>query len=334
MTIYDIAKQLNVSSATISKVINNYPDVGAKTREKVQNYLTEINFHPNAQAQTLSTKKSWMIGVVYYEETGIGLSHPYFSAIIDSFKKTVEREGYSIHFGSKNSRLMNDNYLDYFRYRNVDGIVVFCTDQNDKQTWQMIESDIPVVIIDMKIEGASTVNSDNEVGCLMAVNYLASLNHERIAHLAGCRGENWVSAVRERGFIEAMAKNNLPILPNYIQYGQDFTFESGYKATQRLLLLEKRPTAIFAASDFMAAAAIEAITDMGLHVPNDISVIGFDDIELSRFITPKLTTIRQNTALIGREAAKVLINHIDKKQDEVDIVVPVTFVERQSCKKI
>lgn len=334
MTIYDIAKQLNVSPATVSKVINNYPDVSMKTREKVQNFLKEINFHPNAQAQSLSTKKSWMIGVVYYEETGVGLSHPYFSAIIDSFKKSVEAEGYSIHFGSKNSRLMNDNYLDYFRYRNVDGIVVFCTDQNDKQTWQMIESDIPVVVIDMKIDGATTITSDNELGCRMAIDYLVGLGHRKIAHIAGCRGNNWASQVRERGFIEAMTQNQLPILPGFIQYGQDFTFESGYQAMKLLLANSERPTAVFSASDLMAAAAIEAINDAGLRVPEDISVIGFDDIELAKFLKPKLTTIRQNTAELGKNAAKLLVKHIDKIQTEVDFVVPVEFIERQSCKKI
>lgn len=334
MTIYDIAKQLNVSSATVSKVINNYPDVSVKTREKVQNFLKEINFHPNAHAQSLSTKKSWMIGVVYYEETGVGLSHAYFSAIIDSFKKSVENEGYSIHFGSKNSRLMNDNYLDYFRYRNVDGIVVFCTDQNDKQTWQMIESDIPVVVIDMKVDGATTVTSDNELGCQMAIDYLAKLGHSKIAHIAGCRGNNWASQVREHGFIEAMAKKQLPILPGFIQYGQDFTFESGYEAMKQLLAQDQQPTAVFTASDFMAAAAIEAINDAGLRVPEDISIIGFDDIELAKFLKPKLTTIRQNTAELGRNAAKLLINHIDKLQTEVNFVVPVEFIERQSCQKI
>lgn len=334
MTIYDIAKQLNVSSATVSKVINNYPDVSAKTREKVQNFLKEINFHPNAHAQSLSTKKSWMIGVVYYEDTGVGLSHPYFSAIIDSFKKSVEAEGYSIHFGSKNSRLMNDNYLDYFQYRNVDGIVIFCTDQNDKQTWQMIESEIPVVIIDMKVDGATTVTSDNELGCQLAIDYLAKLGHQKIAHIAGCQGNNWASQVREHGFIAAMTKNQLAILPGFIQYGKDFTFESGYQAMQQLLANPERPTAVFAASDLMAAAAIEAINDAGLRVPEDISVIGFDDIELAKFLKPKLTTVRQNTVELGRSAAKLLINHIDKNQSEVDFVVPVEFVERQSCQKI
>ncbi|MGL5915849.1 MAG: LacI family DNA-binding transcriptional regulator, partial [Culicoidibacterales bacterium] len=258
MTIYDIAKELNLSSATISKVINNYPDVSVKTRERVQKFLKEINFHPNSHAQTLSTKKSWMMGVVYYEDSGVGLSHPYFSSVIDAFKKAAEAEGYSIHFGSKNSRLMNDNYLDYFRYRNVDGIVVFCTDPKDKQTWQMIESEIPVVIIDMKIEGATTVNSENEAGCAMAINYLYDLGHRKIAHIAGCSGDNWVSHDRERGFIDAMKSHQLQILPGFIQYGQDFSYDSGYTAMKKMLENDEKPTAVFAASDLIAAAAVAA----------------------------------------------------------------------------
>lgn len=334
MTIYDIARELNVSVATVSKVINNYPDVSVKTRKRIQTFLDEINFHPNSQAQTLSTKKSWMIGVVYYEDSGIGLRHPYFSSVMESFKKSAEAEGYSIHFGSKNSRLMNDNFLDYFRYRNVDGIVVLCTDPSDQQTREMIESELPVVVIDMRVGGASTVTSDNEAGCQLAIDYLVDNGHHKIAHIAGCTTENWVSKIREKGYVEAMQSHHLPIEEGYLQYGDDFTFESGYARTKDLIALKNRPTAIFVASDLMAAAAIEAIVDSGLQVPDDISVIGFDDIELAQFLKPKLTTVRQNTDEIGKEAARLLINHIEKKQDKVDSVIPVTLIERNSCKNI
>lgn len=333
MTIYDIAKELNVSVATVSKVINNYPDVSAKTRKKIQTFLDEINFHPNSHAQTLSTKKSWMIGVVYYEDSGVGLRHPYFSSVMESFKKSAEVAGYSIHFGSKNSRLMNDNFLDYFRYRNVDGIVVLCTDPTDKQTLEMIESELPVVIIDMRVPGASTVTSDNEHGCQLAIDYLVSCGHSKIAHIAGCTTENWVSNIREKGYIEAMKSHNLSIEPGYLQHGDDFIFESGYERMKDILALENRPTAVFAASDLMAAAAIEAIVDSGLQVPGDISVIGFDDIELAQFLKPKLTTIRQNTEEIGKEAARLLIGHIEKKQEKTDSVIPVELIVRNSCKK-
>lgn len=334
MTIYDIAKELKVSVATVSKVINNYPDVSAKTRKRIQDFLNEINFQPNSHAQTLSTKKSWMIGVVYYEDTGVGMRHPYFSAVIDSFKKSVESVGYSIHFGSKNSRLMNDNFLDYFRYRKVDGIVVMCTGTHDQKTMQMVESEIPTIIVDMHIKGATTVTSNNELGCQLAVEYFVKNGHTKIAHIAGSNHENWISNTREQGFIDAMHAQNIEIPSEYIQYGEDFAFDSGYAAMKRLITLENRPTAVFVASDLMAAAAIEAIVDSGLEVPDDISIIGFDDIELAQFLKPKLTTIRQNTEMIGKEAARLLVEHIEhKKKKTTECIIPVEFVERQSCKK-
>lgn len=335
MTIYDIAKKLNVSVATVSKVINHYPDVSVKTRKKIQDFLNEINFQPNSHAQTLSTKKSWMIGVVYYEDTGVGMRHPYFSAVIDAFKKSVESVGYSIHFGSKNSRLMNDNFLDYFRYRQVDGIVVMCTGTEDQKTTEMIESEIPTLIVDMQVDGATTVTSNNELGCQMAIEYLVQNGHTKIAHIAGSQNENWISNTREQGYIKAMKDQQLTIEDGYIQYGLDFAFESGYKAMKQLIALPNRPTAVFVASDLMAAAAIEAIVDSGMDVPNDISVIGFDDIELAQFLKPKLTTIRQNTEMIGQEAASLLVEQIEKKKKtKVKRIIPVEFIERQSCKKI
>lgn len=334
MTIYDIARELNISVATVSKVINNYPDVSVKTRQRVQSFLAEVNFQPNSHAQSLSTKKSWMIGVVYYEDTGVGLSHPYFSSVIDAFKKTVEADGYSIHFGSKNNRLMNKNFLDYFRYRKVEGIVVLCTNPQDEQTLQMIQSELPVVIIDMQVNGASTVTSDNEMGCQQAIHYLVQNGHEKIAHIAGCSKENWVSNVRKQGYVNAMKAHGLSIPDEYLQYGDDFTFESGYAATKRLLALKERPTAIFTASDLMAAASIEAVNDSGLQVPEDISIVGFDDIELARFLKPKLTTVRQNTAKIGETAARLLVDHIENKVSETQNIIPIEFIERNSCKKI
>lgn len=333
MTIYDIAKELKVSVATVSKVINNYPDVSAKTRKRIQDFLNKNNFQPNSHAQTLSTKKSWMIGVVYYEDTGVGMRHPYFSAVIDAFKKNVEAVGYSIHFGSKNSRLMNDNFLDYFRYRKVDGIVVMCTGTHDQKTVQMVESEIPTLIVDMYIDGATTVTSDNTNGCKLAIDYLVKNGHTQIAHIAGSEHENWISNIRESGYKKAMKEHNLKIETGYIQYGEDFAFKSGYSAMERLLVLKQRPTAVFVASDLMAAAAIEAIVDKGLKVPEDISVIGFDDIELAQFLKPKLTTIRQNTEKIGEAAAQLLVDQIEKNKKNIKCIIPVELIERNSCKK-
>lgn len=335
-TIYEIAKIAGVSPATVSKVINNYSDVSDKTRAKVKKILEEQNFQPSYEAQCLSTKKTWTLGLVYFESLEIGLKHPFFGAVIEAFKKEAEKNGYSLLLGSKNDRLKIDSFLQYFKYRSVDGIAVICSIPDDKETTDIIESDFPTVVIDMNNNNTAAVTSNNEQGCRDAIQYLYDLGHRNIAYITGMENDgNWVSSVRKNTYIEEMKRLNLTIKEGHIQKGNNFDFNSGYSAMKNLLELEERPTAVFAASDKEALGAIQAVKDEGLNVPDDISVIGFDDSELARYVTPRLTTVRQSCDDIGKEAADLLINQINKKEKiKVNKVIPVELVIRDSCKKI
>ena len=335
-TIYEIAKIAGVSPTTVSKVINNYPDVSDKTRAKIKKILEEENFLPDSQAQFLSTKKTWTLGIVYFEDLGVGLNHPFFSGVIEAFKRQSDKYGYSLLFGSKNDRLKNDTFLEYFKYRCVDGIAIICTDPNDKETLELIESDFPIVVIDMFNKNTSTVTSDNVQGCSLALNYLYKLGHRKIAHIQGvAQADNWPSSIRKKTYIEVMKKLNLDIPEGYIVDGVNFDVSGGYDAMKELLSLKDRPTAVFASGDKLAIGAIDAIKDAGLRVPEDISVIGFDNIEIAKYVTPKLTTIRQNCQEIGKAAVDILIEQINKKEKlKINKVIPVELIERESCRKI
>lgn len=335
-TIYEIAKIAGVSPTTVSKVINNYPDVRDKTRAKIKKILDEENFLPNSQAQFLSTKKTWTLGIVYFEDLGVGLNHPFFSGVIEAFKRQSDKYGYSLLFGSKNDRLKNDTFLEYFKYRCVDGIAIICTDPNDKETLELIESDFPIVVIDMFNKNTSTVTSDNVQGCSLALNYLYKLGHRKIAHIQGvAQADNWPSSIRKKTYIEVMKKLNLDIPEGYIVDGVNFDVSGGYDAMKELLSLKDRPTAVFASGDKLAIGAVDAIKDAGLRVPEDISVIGFDNIEIAKYVTPKLTTIRQNCQEIGKAAVDILIEQINKKEKlKINKVIPVELIERESCRKI
>ncbi len=335
-TIYEIAKIAGVSPTTVSKVINNYPDVSDKTRAKIKKILDEENFLPNSQAQFLSTKKTWTLGIVYFENLGVGLNHPFFSGVIEAFKMQSDKYGYSLLFGSKNDRIKNDTFLEYFQYRCVDGIAIICTDPTDKETLELIESDFPIVVIDMFNENTSTVTSDNIQGCTLALNYLYSLGHRKIAHIQGvAQAENWPSSIRKNTYIEMMKKLNLDIPEGYIVDGVNFDVSGGYDAMKELLALKDRPTAVFASGDKLAIGAIDAIKDAGLSVPEDISIVGFDNIEIAKYVTPKLTTIRQNCQEIGKTAVDILIEQINKKEKlKINKVIPVELIERDSCRKI
>ncbi len=335
-TIYEIAKIAGVSPTTVSKVINNYPDVSDKTRARIQKILNEENFLPNAQAQFLSTKRTWTLGIVYFEDLGVGLNHPFFSAVLEAFKKQADKHGYSLLFGSKNDRLKNDTFLEYFKYRSVDGIAIICTDPNDKETLELIESDFPIVVIDMFNKNTSTVTSDNVEGCNLAINYLYDLGHRKIAHISGASySDNWPSTIRKEGYIKAMNRLNLKILDGYIADGVNFDVSGGYKAMKDLLKLKERPTAVFASCDKIAIGAINAIKEVGLSIPEDISIIGFDDIELAKYITPKLTTIRQKCDEIGKTTVDLLVEQINQKAKlKINKIIPVELMERDSCRKI
>ncbi|MCA1054374.1 LacI family transcriptional regulator [Rossellomorea aquimaris] len=334
VTIYDLARKTGFSSTTVSKALNNYTDVSEKTKKKILEAAAEMGYLPNAHAQSLSTKKSWTIGVMFAEDNEVGMKHPFFSALIESFRKYVEREGYDLIFASRNLRQRDTSYLEHFLYRAVDGIVVICSDPHDPEVQEMINSHLPIVVIDMSGQNCSVVYSDNIEGGRLAVNYLHSLGHTEIAHISGDPSID-AGAQRIKGFTKAMDELNLPIREGYIVNGGMFSIEEGKAAMETLLSHETMPTAVFVSGDHMAIGAMEAAKEKGLRIPEDISIIGYDDIEMSSYVTPKLTTVKQDTDRIGACAGKLLMNQIiQKKKILATEVVPVELIIRESCTRV
>lgn len=330
-TIYDLAKITGFSITTVSKALNNYKDVSEKTRAKILQAAAEMDYLPNAHAQSLSTKKSWAIGVMFSEANEVGMKHPFFNGIIESFRHATEEHGYDLIFASRNLRNRDMSYLEHFKHRAVDGIVVICSDRMDEQVQELMQSDIPIVVVDMDSANCSVVYSDNTEGARMAVNYLYELGHRAIAHIAGDSSID-AGAARVKGYELAMHALDLPIQPGYLVNAGFFSVEEGKQAMEKLLQLASPPTAVFVAGDQMAIGAIEAVHEHGLRVPEDISIIGYDDIEMIKYITPKLTTIRQDTDIIGEAAAELLIEQMTAKERRTERrVIPVTLIERASC---
>ncbi|MEK3751131.1 LacI family DNA-binding transcriptional regulator [Paenibacillus sp. FSL E2-8871] len=330
-TIYDIAKRTGYSPTTVSKAFNNYSDVREKTRQEIFRVAQEMGYLPNSHARTLTTKKSWTIGVLFVENTGFGIRHPFFSAVIESFKKVAVEKGYALMFISKDVGGKQSGYLENCRIRGVDGVVVFLSDYEDPYFRELLESDIPTVIMDFETSETHTVCSDNTTGAQLAVEYLASMGHRKIAHISG--GMNtFPGKMRELGYKTAMKQQGFKVPKSYVVNGAFYSRESGYNAMLELLKLPERPTAVFASGDLLALGAIMAAKDSGLSVPMDISVMGYDDIDLAEYVTPALTTVRQDTELLGSQAADILLASIEGKVlDKEAILVPVEVVERESC---
>lgn len=332
-TIYDISKETGFSPTTVSKALNNYPDVSEKTKQIILKKANEMGYIPNSHARTLTTKKSWTIGILFDEKLNLGMKHPFFNAIIESFKKNVEARGYDLLFISNDIGGNIVTYLDHCRIRGVDGVIIITSNPNNEQIQEIIKSDFPCVLIDNESNRTSSVHSDDVQGCYLVAEYLYSLGHRKIAHIYGSK-DTFAGNIRYNEFINALKEFNIEIRNEYFVDGGYFSFDGGYNAMKKLLELEDLPTAVFASGDFMAIGAISAIKEKGLKVPEDISVIGYDDLEMSKYITPKLTTIKQNTDLIGENAADILINAIDRKSSRTSVIVPVELVIRDSCKSL
>ncbi|MDQ0196217.1 LacI family DNA-binding transcriptional regulator [Paenibacillus wynnii] len=330
-TIYDIAKKTGYSPTTVSKAFNNYSDVREKTRLDILRTAQEMGYVPNAHARTLTTKKSWTIGILFVESTGVGIRHPFFSAVIESFKQVAVAKGYDLMFISKDVGGKQSGYLENCRTRGVDGVVVFLSDYTDPYFQELLNSDIPTVIMDFETTQSHTVCSDNSAGALQAMEYLVSLGHRRIAHISG--GMNtFPGRRRQLGYEKALDQWDLERQESYIVTGEFYTLESGYEAMKQLLELPERPTAVFASGDLLALGAIMAVKDSGLTVPGDISVMGYDDVDLARYVSPALTTVRQDTALLGSRAAEVLFDTINGSEKGLEaLVLPTQVIVRDSC---
>jgi LacI family transcriptional regulator len=319
-TIYDIAKHAGVSISTVSKALNGYSDISPKTRIKIQQIIKELKFQPNATARGLATKRSYMIGAFFRDDLDYGFGHPFLQGVLDNFKDTIGQKGFDIVFFSNTvPQGMPDSYEARAKHRHVDGILLLGIHKDDPKLISLNESDIPTMSIDLDFVGprAGYLTSDNIKGAISAIEYLISLGHQRIGFIGDCFA-NPVGQDRFKGYQQTLLKYGLSYQTDWVTQG-DFSETSGYEAAQRLLKAEPFPTAIFSISDTMAIGAMKAIRDNGLQVGVDISIIGFDDIEMASNVTPSLTTVRQNKKKMGAQAALALVDLIDMNEDRPSI---------------
>ncbi len=335
-TIYDIAKRAGVSSATVSKVLNGYPDVNRETRARVEAITQELGYKQNAVARGLATKRSMTIGVFFRDHANSGLRHPFFADVLASFKDVIGVAGYDLLFFANNAPdNVHSGYEDRARHRNVDGLLLLGVWRTDPGLEAISRSSIPCLSVDLDLLGprASYLVSDNVDGAKKAVDYLVQCGHTRIAFV-GDRFSTKPGHDRLVGYQQGLEHNGLLFRHEWVLDG-DFTEEGGRFAMERMLELPDLPTAIFFAGDMMAIGGMELLKQRGYVIPEDFSIIGFDDIVMSSHLSPALTTIRQKRGEMGTRAAQELLELIHKPgKPPSGVVVDVELVARETVRRV
>lgn len=337
----DIAKIAGVSRSTVSRVINNYPNVPEKTREMVSEVIKKYNYVPHASARMLAGGKNRSIGL-FIVDTNVDLKGrqvstsyyftPFTSVIIDDANKM----GYNVLVSIVGERNDFERVKETFYDKTIAGGIFIGVKDNEQEIKDIISDGYRVVLIDQSLKTdekvyskSIIVNADNFNGAYKATKYLIDLGHTDIAHVTGAEAQ-LSSEERLAGYKKALVDSNIRIQNKFIVKG-NFTVDGGYKATKKLLL-KTIPSAIFFSNDSMAIGGMQAIEEAGLNVPKDISIIGFDDIEMAKYITPALTTIRIDLFEMASVANNALISSVESDLNfSACYTIPVDLIERASC---
>lgn len=332
LTIKDIAKIAGVAPSTVSKVINNYPGVSKETKDKVDKIIADHEYQPTFSAKSLATKKSQLIALIYAGKINVDFTHPFFNQVMTSFKRVIGELGYDIVMFSNEKFQQESNYLARCRHFQVDGCLIIAGEQIEDAVYELVQSPIPCVGVDLQLEGPnfSYVMTDNMKMSWEVVEHLYLQNIREIGFING-KKDSAIAMLREKGFRYAAKQFGISIREEWMQSG-DFYEESGYLAMKRILdQPSSPPKAIFAASDLMAFGAKKAMTEAGLNIPQDICLIGCDDIDACKYSTPQLTTVKQDKDKLGKLAAFLLNDLINGKKEVNPILVDPELILRESC---
>lgn len=322
-TIRDVAEQAGVSIATVSRVLNDRADVSVETRERVRQVARSIGYTADPAARGLVTQRTQLVAVVVGDNAGHrDLSLLFFGHVLAAISRRLARADYD-------ALLLQP--VELGQHHRFDAAILIGIDGNDPLVTDLWARSVPYVGVDVRVGGRRNafVGSDHAAGVRLALGHLYELGHRRIAHIAGARN-TVAGADRTAAFQRETRLLGLELPDAYVREA-DFSSAGGYRATSELLALDERPTAIVAASDLMALAALQAIRDAGLEPGRDVAVVGFDDLEAAALAHPPLTTIRQDRDKLGTLAAERAIELIEHPVVRPpDTILPVELVVRAS----
>ena len=326
ITIKDIAKLAGVSHTTVSRALNDSDLIKEETKRRIKEIAKELEYVPDRNARALVNAKSNNIGL-FFSNIVEGTSPEFFQEVVRSISKALSQE-YNLVI---NATTYYRNYNEINR-KDYDGIILVSqTKKDDAFIKAMVDKEIPIVVLNRDVQDLHVMNvlGDDETGVYEGVSYLISQGHKEIAFIAG-REDFESTDLRKTGFVRALRNRNIEPSQRYIVQG-DYSMDGGYKGMMELLKLEKYPSAVFCSNDDMAFGAVKAIREVGLQIPKDMAIMGFDDSLFAEYMTPPLTTIKRPIGDISRQGVELLFQLIEDKGIAIQkIYKPSSLMIRES----
>jgi len=335
-TIMDVARQAGVSVTAVSRALNNYPDINSDTKARILKVVKELRYYPKASARNLVTSKSHAIGVFYPSFDGLGLRQPFIGHILTVIHSELGRHGYDLLiFGVVQAQFGEFTMLDSVRYRDVDGVILLGLP--DKSINQVIEEGIPLVGIDFVTPGVRTgsVTSENRQAIQNAVQTLYQSGYRTFGFVHAPL-QMPVAMERLQGFYEGLTAVGLSPNQDWI-ISSGYSLQSGLEAGQEFLSKQKLPEVVICSADTNAIGILQTFQRAGLRVPDDIGIVGFDDIDAASYVYPSLTTIRQNADAMGKKASEIMLKLIEdpyRRDMPLNYVLGTELIARESTRPI
>lgn len=334
-TIRDVAAAAGVSAATVSYILNGKKKVSEETKNAVLDVIKQLEYVPDLNARGLSRKDTRLVGVVVPQtEPGSTLMfrNSFYSEILGSIEFHARQHGYHVLISATD---VTQDYLNLIRERNLDGVIIIGTYENEFLS-QLKQLEVPVVLVDSycKSDWFHEIRIDDENSSYQAVNYILEAGHRNVALVSGILHENGVMKKRFKGYKEALKEYGIPFRREYVFEGA-VDYESGVDIARNIAGSYKDITAVAATADIFAVGLLKGFYEAGIKIPEDISVIGFDDLEISSYLTPGLTTMKQQIYVKGERAIDLLVQNINNPQmPKVQEILPVKLVVRESVKAL
>jgi LacI family transcriptional regulator, galactose operon repressor len=327
-TIHEVAKRAGVGSITVSRVVNNSGYISPKTRERVEKAIAELGYVPNTLARSLRSRRTNTVGLMVTD-----ITNPFFTTLARGVEDAANEAGYTVIFcNTDESVVKEEKYLNVLLQKQVDGLLLVPSQSRASAIQQIQKHGTPVVVVDRRIPGGNvdTVRCDSVDGAYQIMKYLVSLGHQQIAIMSGAVG---VSTADDRvaGYRKALEEAGIPIDEEYI-FRQDFTPDGGYAMTMKAINLPLRPTALIAANNFITIGAMKALQEVGLEVPEDIALVGFDDLPPALVTFPFFTVASQPAYQMGTRAMQLLLERLEGKEmnEFQEIILPTQLIIRRS----